>query len=557
MSKTARGRLPTLRAPLLNLLVALWLLAVLNQPFWASLWQASGGFDAARSGFLLTLPLFALVWVWVCLELLTWGRAAKPVLCTLLVLSASVAYFMHRYGIAFDRAMFTNVMETDPAEVRELLNVGMATWIVGLGVLPAVAIAMWPRAARGVVGTLADKLATLLGLLLVAATILFFQSAAYASLFRNHRELRLQIVPTNYLSAAHGYAKKRLQPPREIERVSTGATRTPGTQQSKRPLVYVLVVGETMRASNLALNGYERPTAPRLAARGNLVNFGRASSCGTATAVSLPCMFLDVGRDGYDDGMAYRRESLLDVLQAAGMDVWWLSNNSGCKGVCDRVQVVDVPASVPPGSCDASGCLDEVLLQALQQRLRAVKQDTVVVLHMKGQHGPAYYLRYPPAFERFTPVCRDNALDRCEPQQVVNAYDNAVSYSDHVLDQAIGLLEQQSDRLDAAMVFVSDHGESLGEKGLYLHGMPYDFAPAEQKEVPLMAWLPSATRERLGLDASCLKARKDSLSHDNLYHSMLGLTSTRATTYRADLDVFAGCRTLTTNAGRPSTAPSP
>lgn len=557
LNRATARHLPTLKAPVVNLLVALWLLAILNKPFWTALWEASGGFSVARAGFVLTLPIFALVWVWVSLELLTWGRVAKPVLSAILVLSAAVAYFMHRYGIAFDRSMLANVLETDPSEVRELLNPTMVLWIGGLGMIPAVLVALSPSESRSVWGTLTEKVVTLAGLSVVAAAILLFHSAAYVSLFRNHRELRHQIVPTNYLSAAHSYFKRKLEPQRELERVSTGAARVSGAEQSKRPMVFVLVVGETMRASNLALNGYERSTAPNLSARSSLVNFGRASSCGTATAVSLPCMFLDVGRDGYDDGMAFQRESLLDVLKAAGMDVWWLSNNSGCKGVCDRVQVVDVPSTVPPGTCDPSGCHDGILLGALRERLLNVARDTVVVLHMKGQHGPAYYLRYPTGFERFGPVCRDNALDRCDPQQVVNAYDNAVSYSDHVLDQAMTLLEKESPRMDAALVFVSDHGESLGERGMYLHGMPYDFAPAEQKEVPFMAWLPPATRERLALDAGCLKARKDSLSHDNLYHSMLGLTSTRASTYKDSLDVFSGCRTVSNNSGRLATSPSP
>jgi lipid A ethanolaminephosphotransferase len=539
----ARTRLPALRAPVLNLLVALWILAVLNCLFWTTLWRATGGWNAEQATYRLTLPVFALAWVWLCLEMLTWGRAAKPVLCTLLVLSAAVAYFMHRYGVAFDRSMFTNLMETDTAEARELLNPSMVLWIGGLGVLPAAVIAGWPRVPRSVVGTITDKALVSAGIVLVASVILVTQSAAYTSLFRNHRDLRLQLVPTNFLSAAHGYTKAKLKPKQALARVSTGATRLSSAEQNQRPMVLVLVVGETMRAANLPWSGYERPTAPLLAARASLVNFGKTRSCGTATAVSLPCMFLDVGREGYDDGLAYRRESLLDVLQNAGMDVWWLSNNSGCKGVCDRVQVVDVPATMRP-ACGEGGCQDGVLLEALKERLAAVQRDTVLVLHMKGQHGPAYYLRYPAEFERFGPVCKDNALNRCSPEQVVNAYDNAVGYSDFILDRTIETLAQQASRLDTAMVFVSDHGESLGEKGLFLHGMPYEFAPTVQKEVPFLAWLPQRTQDRLQLNARCLSARKDTLSHDNLYHSVMGLTGTRASTYRQALDVFAGCRTV-------------
>lgn len=541
-----RLRLPVLRAPVLNLLVALWMLVVLNQPFWAALWQAAGGWEASRAAWLLTLPMFALIWVWLSLELLTWGRAAKTVLGLLLIVSAAVAYFMQRYGITLDRGMLTNVMETDPAEVRELLSPSLAAWVIGLGVLPAALIWRWPRAPRRVAGALLDKGIIVVALLLIGLLIQVFHVAAYASFFRNHRELRLQFVPTNFLSAAHSYTKARLKPQRDFERVAADARRLPGAQQPARPMVLVLVVGETMRAANLAMNGYARSTTPLMAVRTDLINFGRTRACGTATAVSLPCMFLDLGRAGYEDGMAYRRESLLDVLQSAGLDVWWLSNNSGCKGVCDRVQVVDVPQSMAPGRCDSDGCHDEVLLDQLQQRLAAVERDTVLVLHMKGQHGPAYYRRYPASFERFGPVCKDNALDRCSNEQVVNAYDNAVGYSDHVLNQAIELLQRQMSRVDPAMLFISDHGESLGEKGLFLHGMPYDFAPSEQKEVPFLAWMPGTTQQRLGINRSCIARHKDKLSHDNLYHSVLGLTGTRAATYRQSLDIFAQCQGTTT-----------
>lgn len=521
------------------------MLALLNQPFWNALWQATGGWDSSRASWLLTLPVFALVVVWLSLELVTWGRAAKPVLCALLVSSAALAYFMKRYGIAFDRGMLSNILETDAAEALELLNPGMFVWVIGLGFLPALAVAMWPRLPRGIRGTLLDKGLLIAGLLALGLLMLIFHSAAYTSLFRNHRELRLQIVPTNLLSALHSKAKANLTPKRQMVMKTLNAVRLPGAQNPGRPMVVVVVVGETMRAANLSVNGYDRPTTPALAARDDVINFGRARSCGTATAVSLPCMFLDVGRESYADGMAYSRESFLDVLQQSGMDVWWLSNNSGCKGVCDRVQFVDATKAAPAGSCGEDGCYDQVLLDSLKQKLVDLRRDTVIVLHMKGQHGPAYYRRYPVAFERFGPVCRDNALDRCSPGEIVNAYDNAIAYSDHVISQAILTLQAQRNEVDSALLFVSDHGESLGEKGLFLHGMPYEFAPEQQKEIPFLAWLPARTIQRLELDRDCLAQRKDSLSHDHLYHSMLGLTGTRATTYRPDLDVFGPCRRAT------------
>lgn len=521
------------------MLVALWMLAVLNQPFWASLWRAAGGWQATSMGWLLTLPLFVLAWVWLSLEALTWDRAAKPVLCVLLPAAAATAYFMQTYGIVFDRGMLANVLETDLAEVQQLLSPSLFAWVIGLGVLPAFPVARLPMAVRNRKQLLRDKALTAALLLLVAAALLASFSAAYASLFRNHRVLRHQIVPTNVLAAVHGYAKVRLAQKLTLEPVAADATRLAGAQRLGRPLVTVIVVGETARAQNLALNGYRRPTTPALSARTDLINFGRAQACGTAT--SLPCMFLDVGRSGYVDGMAYRRESLLDVLQRAGLDVMWVENNSGCKGVCDRVTVIDAKAGAEATLCNASDCQDEVLLDVLWQRLAEVRRDTVVVLHLKGQHGPAYYLRYPADFERFLPTCKTNQLDQCEPQAIVNAYDNALGYSDHVLDWAITLLQAQGSRIDAALLFVSDHGESLGERGLFLHGMPYELAPAEQKEVPFHLWLAPSTITRLDVDTGCLMRRRDTLSNDNVYHTVLSLVGVRGSVYRPSADALLGC----------------
>lgn len=537
------------RAPLLNLCVALWMLGALNVPFWAALWQATGGWTGERAPWLLTLPVVVLTWVWLALELLTWGRAARPVMCGLLVAGAVLAYFMHRYGVVFDRGMLVNVLETDLGEVRELLSPTFVVWVAALGVLPAAVVWRTVPRPRGLRGALFDKavVVTLLLLVLAAAFTAFFSS--YASLFRNHRELRLQLVPTNLLAAVYGQVRARLATSAELEPAASDAARVPAAERPGRPLVVVLVVGETARAANLSLNGYARATTPLLAARPDLVNFGAARACGTATAVALPCMFLDVGREGYADGLAYRRESLLDALQRAGLDVWWLDNNSGCKGVCDRVPVIDAARQPLAVDCPADGCLDEVLLDLLDERLAAVTRDTVIVLHLKGQHGPAYYRRYPPPFERFAPVCNTNELDRCEPDTVVNAYDNALGYTDHVVDWAITSLEVRRDRFDAALLFVSDHGESLGERGLYLHGLPYDLAPAQQKEVPFVAWLPAATSERAGVSRDCLQGRTGTLSHDNLYHSVMGLAGVRARTYREPADVFAQCRLSSARVG--------
>ncbi len=537
--------------PVLNLCVALWILALLNGPFWRALWGATGSWEASHAGFILSLPIFVLLWVWLLLELLTWGRAARPVLAGVLLASAAAAYFMSAYAVVFDRAMIASILDTDLAESLELFSPRLFGWMMVLGALPAWLLSRVELAPRAWYRHLADKIVVLgvLGGALILVVAPFFQS--YAPLLRNHRELRLTLVPSNFLASALGYAKRH-GPSNAIEQVALDATRIHAVTAASRPTLTILAIGETARAASFALNGYPRPTTPELAREPDLINFRQVRSCGTSTAVSLPCMFLDVGRAGFSDTLASRRENLLDVLQRSGYGVIWRDNNSGCKGLCDRVQHEDLTRMDVPEICAAGECYDDILLHGLQEKLDAIDRDTVIVLHMKGSHGPAYYRRYPAAFEYFKPACKTNELDRCPREAIVNAYDNTLRYTDHVLAQTIALLRRNAGRFDTSLIYVSDHGESIGERGLYLHGMPYALAPDEQTHVPMLMWISPGAQSRFGVDAACLRRRQDEpLSHDNLYHSTIGLLDVQTRIYRAANDVFRNCRTTTVAVAEP------
>ncbi len=533
----------TVSPTMLVLAVAVWMCVVLNIPFWRSAWSAAGGSTSPNLGFLLSLPVVVTLWIALALELLAWGRARKPVLAGLVLVAAAASYYMLTYGVLIDRGMVANVFQTHAAEALELLTGGFALWTLLLGIVPATIIFLVPVKRAGWRRELWRKTALLAGLaaVLAAGVLAFFPS--YATLARNHRDLRLQLVPTNVLAATWSYSKRRLAAPAVLRAVGADAkarARPPGG----RPRVLVLVVGETARAANFSLLGYGRETNPRLGAEPDLLSFGQATSCGTATAVSLPCMFLDVGREQFELEMAGTRESLLDVLQRASVKVLWRDNNSGCKGVCDRVAREEVSAKPVAQLCSAGECWDEALLSGLGQQLQRVNTDTVIVLHMKGSHGPAYYRRYPPGFEKFKPACRSTQLDRCSRESIVNAYDNSVLYTDHVLGQTIELLRSHAKAIDASMMFVSDHGESLGEKGLYLHGLPYALAPDEQKRIPFVLWVPADRTREWGLDSGCIRsqAMQRPVSHDNLYPMVLGLMGVRTSVYHSSRDVLATCR---------------
>ena len=366
--------------------------------------------------------------------------------------------------------------------------------------------------------------------------------ADFASLMRNQEEMRYLITPANIVASLSanlwGRAKRPDQP-----RIVVGADAKAVGPARARPSLFVLVVGETARSQNFSLNGYARLTNPELARRG-VISFPDAIACGTSTEVSLPCMFSPFGRAHYDEEKILTHESVLQVLARAGVQVLWRDNQSGCKGICDGLPTEQLDHAGDASLCVQGQCLDEILLRGMDQVLSDRQGNLLVVMHQQGSHGPAYFKRYPPAFKRFQPACESEDLRLCSAAEIVNAYDNSLLYTDFFLGKLIDFLERAQQTHDTAMLYVSDHGESLGEGGLYLHGMPYAIAPDVQTRVPFVLWTSQAFRSGLGIDDQCLRsqARQQQASHDQLFHSLLGIFSVQTKVYDPKLDLFYACR---------------
>ncbi len=312
-----------------------------------------------------------------------------------------------------------------------------------------------------------------------------------------------------------------------------------------RKSLFVVVVGETARADHFALNGYERQTNPELAKVSGLINYPAAYSCGTDTAQSVPCMFSGLGRSGFSNKRAASQHNLLDILKRAGLDVIWRENQAGCKGVCDRVTTEVLTGLKHPTFYAYTENHDEILVDGLAERIKALEKDTVIVMHMMGSHGPAYWKRYPERFAVFNPICRESQFSRCTREEIVNAYDNTLLYTDFVLAKLIAALEAgEAAGVDTGMVYMSDHGESLGEKNIYLHGMPYAFAPEAQKHVPMVMWMSPEFATARGIDHACVQQRAGAKTgHDMLFHSVLGVMDVKTRVYDPALDLTAPCRT--------------
>jgi len=383
--------------------------------------------------------------------------------------------------------------------------------------------------------------ALVVALALIVTPLIMSQKEIF-SVARENQQLRHMIAPLNIIAATYSTIEDQLASPPEFHSVALDARHVPATEQDGKPLVHVLIIGETARASSFGLDGYTVNTDPELGQR-NDVQFFEMRACGTATAVSLPCMFSVQEHDGFDRSASKNEDNLLDVAKRSGYDVIWIDNGNGCKGVCARVESRDVHTLSAENICPHNDCYDEILVEELRRTLDTVTGDTLIVLHELGSHGPAYFRRYPESFRLFQPDCQSANFTDCSQQQIVNAYDNTIAYTDHVIASAISTLSAHTDEFDLSLVFVSDHGESLGEHGLYLHGMPYKLAPAEQTTVPMIVWLGSSSSYGDFPGSSCAADKhRASLSHDNLFHTELGLLGISTSAYKPELDILSACR---------------
>jgi lipid A ethanolaminephosphotransferase len=525
---------------------AVFMLLAGNGPFWRAAlarrpWVEPGTWLFAGAVFVSLASLYFAI-----AAIFSTRHTVKPLLTALLLMTAAASYFMGQYAVYLDRNMLRNIMATNYKEASELLGWGLVGHLAAFGVLPS-ALVWWPEIKRRTWKRAAVvRTGLIVGALALGVASLLLVFADLASLMRNHREMRWLITPGNAVVALTQNALDRSAPPGQPKTVVAADAKVVAAPR-ERPLLFVLVVGETARAQNFSLNGYARETNPELARRG-VINFPNATACGTSTEVSLPCMFSSFGRAHYDEQKIATHESVLHVLARAGVNVLWRDNQSGCKGVCDGLPVQQLDAGNVAELCAGGQCFDEILLRGMDQVVRDAKGNLLVVMHQLGSHGPSYYKRYPPALKRFGPACESDDLRRCEARAIVNAYDNTLLYTDFFLGKVIDFLGEAQKTHDTAMLYVSDHGESLGEGGLYLHGVPYAIAPDVQTHVPFVVWLSPAFRSDAGVDEACMRERaRQPVSHDNLFHTLLGVFSVQTGAYDPKLDIFAGCRTKRTS----------
>jgi lipid A ethanolaminephosphotransferase len=522
----------------LSLLASFFIIAVNNPLLFRGLFNILDMTSLPDLGFLLTLVVLMILVLNTIFLSLGIGRMLKFIIVATVIFSASIGYFVNEMGVVFDQEMFSNVADTirerNLLEARELGSWPFVQHLVLLGIIPSLLLTLVElRPGKPLIEVRDRAVVLMVGILLFSALGMGnYRSVTY--LARENRDLRFKITPIFALVSLGKQARDSWTSELPFKNLAADAHQH---KSSQKPTVGIMVVGETARADHFSLNGYSRTTNPALESERGLL-FADATACGTSTAYSVPCMFFLRGRDHYTPDTARSESNVLDLLATAGVRTLWVDNNSTCKHVCDRIENVNMRIK-PDETVSMDGDLDGELVRIVESYIEETDKDLLIVLHMMGSHGPAYSKRYPPEFAPFAPSCESLSPTECSTDEVANAYDNTIAYTDFVLHELIGVLKEREDKFDSFLFYASDHGESLGENGVYLHGLPYALAPASQTEIPMIIWLSPELGKNKSIDTGAsLVSIADKLSHDNISHTLLGLYDVQSKWYDPNDDIF-------------------
>lgn len=536
--------MPTVRiAPWqLAIAAAVFIVAASNSGLFGSLFDGPDLYSLAGAGFLATLVLLMMLVLVTIFLAVGFGWLQKSVIALFLIVSSILAYFSNDLGVVFDQDMLRNIGETvrdsNLAEATELASAPLLRHVLFFGVLPALLLSLVQLQQRPFFKELGVRALVLVSgfVLLAGVTIPNVRFVAYFA--RENANLEFAVTPIFPMISMVRLTRDYLRPTPSFHVIDAAAFQR---STSARKSIGIMVVGETARADHFSMGGYERRTNPLLENIPGVI-FAEADSCGTSTLFSVPCMFSMRGRDSYEPSEASSESNVLDILTAAGIKTVWIDNNSSCKNVCNRIEnsnLQDDPDETSTLYSDM-GYFDEIFLQEIDSYLNADGPDILIVLHTLGSHGPAYGRRYPSGFGVFTPYCQQASPTDCTTEEVVNAYDNTIIYTDYLLSQLIEKLRARSDEADTFLFYASDHGESLGEGGVYLHGLPYAIAPAAQKSVPFIFWASNGFHKDRISDSQLFAAfGEQRLSHDNISHTLLGMYDVSASSYLRESDIFS------------------
>ncbi|RRS30285.1 MAG: sulfatase [Epsilonproteobacteria bacterium (ex Lamellibrachia satsuma)] len=493
--------------------------------------------QSGNIGFLISTGLVLTALIIFLLTLISSKWTTKPVLIIVLLVSSLTNYFMNSYHIIINDSMIRNTLQTNLNESMDLLTLKLVLYFLLLGVLPSYLVYRSTIQYRGIKKESFAKIKVILITLVVIAGCILIFSKHYTSFFREQKPLRLSTNPTYWIYSIGHYINKTINNgPIIVKSLGTDAKVT-NTDEKHKKLV-IMVVGEAARADHFSLNGYKKETNPLLKNE-NIINFSNMYSSGTSTAESVPCMFSVFDRSCYSYKKGICNENVLDVLKHTNaISILWRDNNSDSKGVALRVPYENYKIPEKNTICSEGECRDIGMLVGLDKYVEEHKdKDILIILHQMGNHGPAYYKRYPKEFEKFTPVCKTNQLEECSKEEISNAYDNAILYTDYFLSQVIDFLKKYDSSRKTAMIYMSDHGESLGENGVYLHGLPYFMAPDAQTHIGSLMWFGNEMSKEINI-TKIEQNKNKKYSQDYLFDTLLGIFNVKTKVYDKKKDIL-------------------
>jgi lipid A ethanolaminephosphotransferase len=455
----------------------------------------------------------------------------KPLTIFLIILSAILSFYNQQFGVTVDEHMITNTLETDVHEAMDLMSVGLFFHIFFFVIIPSAIIYFVEIEYGSFKKDFLIRLSLIITAFLIVAVITFVNFKQVSFITRQNNTLNQHITPLYTLMSTYRLAKLSLQGESKFTKLGDDTKLI----KNDKKTIGIMVVGETARSDRFSLNGYQKETNPYLKDQG-VFSFKNTTSCGTATAYSVPCMFFLNGEENYTRLRAKKQSNVLDVLSFAGVKTIWVNNNSSCKNVCERIETLDLIKD--SRGEDKNTILDEKLLDITTQILKNNKEDILVVLHTMGSHGPRYYKRFPKKFAKFKPYCNNDTPQNCSKDELNNAYDNTIVYTDYFLAKLIDILKEKKE-YNTFMFYASDHGESLGEHGIYLHGLPKKIAPKEETNFAMVLWISDQMIKNQNINSSKIKSMADKkLNHDYLSHTLLNLFKVQSSVYKKDFSLI-------------------
>lgn len=530
----------TIKVTTFIILLAFYYGFVLNYPIIREIFSLSK--DVPDVWFPYTAPLVLFFSFVIIFSLFAVPIIMKPFMAIFTLTSAVALYGAVNYHILFDVSMIENVFGTNASEISFYLNLRSVLYMLVFGIFPTLLI-FWVRVEyrKSLLWELSSRIILVLLALVGIVFIAITTYKDYASVGRNNKYLNKMIIPAHVYDTYKYIKLNYLTKP--LPYISLGDDATLMVTENKKPTLVIFVLGETARSMNFKDNGYSRDTQPYTKNLG-FISFKNVSSCGTYTALSVPCMFSNMERTDYSKARANAQDNALDIIAKSDTETLWIDNDGGDKGVAKKTLLININPTEDDNLCNGETCFDEVMLKHTNTFIQADDKDKLIVLHTIGSHGPTYFQRFPVEKAKFAPWCNRKDIEQCTDQEITNVYDNTLVYTDYFLSQVVATLKKYSSQYNVAMMYMSDHGESLGESGLYLHGTPYSIAPKEQTTVPWLMWIPKQYAEQKQIDLDCLKkeSQQSTYSHDNFFHSLIGFYGVNTKEKQADMDVFTTCK---------------